>query len=398
MFGRNPKLPIDFLLGTNQTDETHESLDEWIVARQNRLRYGYEKAGEQTKDRAEYRKTVHDQKRFNPEICVGDKVYIRNRGVHGRNNIQDTWSSTVYRVVRLSENIVTVEPNDGAGVSITLNRQDVIKCNIQPSVDQNNIDSDSSDDTSNICNDVHSIIKQNTTVKENQTIRLISDVKSEVGQVKSDLSITNTEVKLLREDHNELERGVGHLESQFNCLETEKLEALKIDIDEKLASLKECQVLLEKHDRKYNILIYGIEQKQNEIIWEVIDILFVKDLGIEKFKADSFLIANAHRIPAKAPVVGTKRPDAIIVRFMHYADKQCIMAQAYKVANKKIRIVDDLPVIMKEARNDLAKIAYNIRTKEKLQTRIRARGVHLVLETRLNARDVWNVRKDISCV
>ncbi|CAG2225171.1 unnamed protein product [Mytilus edulis] len=234
-------------------------------------------------------------------------------------------------------------------------------------------------------------------VEKNLT-ELISDVKSEVGQVKSDLSITNTEVQQLRQDHNELERGVGHLESQFNCLETEKLELLKLDIDKKLTSLKECQVLLEKHDRKYNVLIYGVEQKPNEIIWEVIDNLFVKDLGIEKFKADSFPIANAHRIPAKAPVEGTKRPDAIIVRFMHYDDKQCIMAQAYKLAKKRIRIVDDLPVIMKEARNDLAKIAYNIRTKEKLQTRIRARGVHLVLETRLNARDVWNVRKDISCV
>ncbi|CAC5379977.1 unnamed protein product [Mytilus coruscus] len=71
------------------TDETRESLDEWIVAHQNRLRYAYEKNGEQTKDGAEYRKTVHDQKRFNPEIVVGDKVYIRNRGVHGRNKIQD---------------------------------------------------------------------------------------------------------------------------------------------------------------------------------------------------------------------------------------------------------------------------------------------------------------------
>ncbi|CAG2195242.1 unnamed protein product [Mytilus edulis] len=164
-------------------------------------------------------------------------------------------------------------------------------------------------------------------VEKNLT-ELISDVKSEVGQVKSDLSITNTEVTQLRQDHNELER----------------------------------------------------------------------DLGIEKFKADSFPIANAHRIPAKAPVDGTKRPDAIIVRLMHYDDKQFIMAQAYKVAKKRIRIVDDLPIVMKEARNDLAKIAYNIRTKEKLQTRIRVRGVHLVLETRLNARDVWNVRKDISCV
>ncbi|CAG2220736.1 unnamed protein product [Mytilus edulis] len=146
LFGRSPKLPIDFLLGTNQTDETDESLDNWIIAHQNRLRYAYEKAGEQTKDRAEYRKTKHDEKRFNPEICVGDKVYIRNRGEHGRNKIQDIWSSTVYRVVRLSENTVTVKPSDGAGVSRTLNRRDVIKCNIQQSVDDNSSDSDSSDD------------------------------------------------------------------------------------------------------------------------------------------------------------------------------------------------------------------------------------------------------------
>ncbi|VDH92660.1 Hypothetical predicted protein [Mytilus galloprovincialis] len=59
-------------------------------------------------------------------------------------------------------------------------------------------------------------------VEKNLT-ELISDVKSEVGLVKSYLSITNTEVKQLRLDHNELERGVGHLESQLNCLETEKL-------------------------------------------------------------------------------------------------------------------------------------------------------------------------------
>lgn len=75
-----------------------------------------------------------------------DKVYIRNRGVHGRNKIQDAWSSTVYRVVLLSENTVIIEPIVGAGVSRTLNRRDVIKCNIQQSVDDNSSDSDSSDD------------------------------------------------------------------------------------------------------------------------------------------------------------------------------------------------------------------------------------------------------------
>ncbi|VDI30648.1 Hypothetical predicted protein [Mytilus galloprovincialis] len=138
--------------------------------------------------------------------------------------------------------------------------------------------------------------------------------------------------------------------------------------------------------------------EQDENIWQVVDNFFLKELGIEKFKAESFPLANAHRIPSRAPVVGKKKPDAIIVRFMHYEDKQVIMQNAYKVANKKIRIVDDLPVIMKEAQNDLAKAAFKIRNDEQLQTRIKVRGIVLVLETRLNSKDVWNTRKTINCV
>ena len=74
---------------------------------------------------------------------MGDKAYIRNHGVRGRNKIQDIWDSTIYRVLRLSENTV-VEPDDGAGVSRTLNRQHVIKCNVPQCVDRNLNYSDSS--------------------------------------------------------------------------------------------------------------------------------------------------------------------------------------------------------------------------------------------------------------
>ncbi|CAC5393757.1 unnamed protein product [Mytilus coruscus] len=149
-------------------------------------------------------------------------------------------------------------------------------------------------------------------------------------------SITQTEVKKLRHDHNELERVIRHIESQLNTLEMEKLESLKKSIDDKLFALKENQLFLdlEKHERKYSILIYGIKQKESEVIWEVLDNFFVKELGIEKFKADNFPMENAHRILSRAPVVGQKRPDAIIVRFMHYSDKQFVMENAYKVANK----------------------------------------------------------------
>ena len=62
-----------------------------------------------------------------------------------------------------------------------------------------------------------------------------------------------------------------------------------------------------------------------------------------------------------------------------------------------MRIVDDLPPNMKESRHELAKIAYNIRQGEKLQTRIKVSGTHLILETRTNAKDKWFIRKDFHC-
>ena len=59
--------------------------------------------------------------------------------------------STIYCVLRLSENIVVVEPDDGAGVSRTLNRQHVIKCNVSQCEDRNFSDSDSRVTVQKLC-------------------------------------------------------------------------------------------------------------------------------------------------------------------------------------------------------------------------------------------------------
>ena len=64
--------------------------------------------------------------------------------IHGRD-------STIYRVLRLSENTVVVEPDDGAGVSRTLNRQHVIKCNVSQCEDRNFSDSDSRVTVQKLC-------------------------------------------------------------------------------------------------------------------------------------------------------------------------------------------------------------------------------------------------------
>ena len=137
--------------------------------------------------------------------------------------------------------------------------------------------------------------------------------------------------------------------------------------------------------------MYGLAEQTNENAIDRVYNFMVDDLGIERERADSIPIANAHRIPTKHNTVG---PKPVIIRFIHYGDKQFIMSKGNKLAGKKIRMLDDLPPCMKEARNVLANMAYKIRNEEKLKTRIRVSDTHVILETRLNSTDKWQCRKD----
>ncbi|CAG2184806.1 unnamed protein product [Mytilus edulis] len=232
---------------------------------------------------------------------------------------------------------------------------------------------------------------------ENKFSNLVQEVKQDVKQVKLEVSETGQALKELRQDHDELQRGVEAMELNVQSLEVEKFESMRQSFETDMKNLKEKQLLLEKHDRKYNALVYGMPEKSDENIWKVIDDLMINYLKMEKPKAESFPFANAHRIPARQNSGEKKRPNPIIIRFIHYADKELFLSHGSHLAGKNIRIVDDLPPCMKEARNELAKIAYKIRSDEKLKTRIRHLGVTVILETRTSSRDQWHIRKQFRC-
>jgi hypothetical protein len=69
------------------------------------------------------------------------------------------------------------------------------------------------------------------------------------------------------------------------------------------------------------------------------------------------------------------------------------LSKTHKLAGKQIRILDDLPVSMKEERFLLSHVAYKIRKNEKLQTGFRDDGAHLMLETRKGISDKWSLRE-----
>ena len=50
------------------------------------------------------------------------------------------------------------------------------------------------------------------------------------------------------------------MDLQVQEIENEKLEKQKTDLQNQIESLSEKVVLLVKHEKKYNILIYGIDE------------------------------------------------------------------------------------------------------------------------------------------
>lgn len=114
MFGREPRLPIDFLLGRVQ-DPVPGEVQDWLVEHQARLEVAFGNARERLLVAAERRKERHDQGIRDTTLQVGQLVYLRDHSARGRHKIQDIWGSVVYQVLRAPSGggpVYTIAPVD----------------------------------------------------------------------------------------------------------------------------------------------------------------------------------------------------------------------------------------------------------------------------------------------
>ena len=122
LYGRDPRLPIDALLG-NVTEENEDgSIDGWLAIHQARLRDAHLHARERLGAAAEVRNTLHGRRNISDPLLLGCRVYVRNR-LPGRNKVQDAWKPEVYKVTRVSEQPggpYEIERADGSGQSQTV--------------------------------------------------------------------------------------------------------------------------------------------------------------------------------------------------------------------------------------------------------------------------------------
>ena len=96
-FGREPTLPVDYMLGS--VGEIEGDCSEWITEHHERLEKAFQLASARTEKEALRRQTRSNLKATDTSLPVGARVYLKNR-VKGRNKMQDVWDATPHKVIR----------------------------------------------------------------------------------------------------------------------------------------------------------------------------------------------------------------------------------------------------------------------------------------------------------
>uniref|UniRef100_A0AAQ4QQ76 Integrase catalytic domain-containing protein n=1 Tax=Gasterosteus aculeatus aculeatus TaxID=481459 RepID=A0AAQ4QQ76_GASAC len=114
MFGQDPKLPVDFLLGRVESP-VGGKVHEWVQEHQARLRVAFEGARERLQHAADRRKQTHDRHVKDLPLGEGQLVFLRDFSARGLHKTRDRWSSVRYRVLRAPREggpVYTIVPVD----------------------------------------------------------------------------------------------------------------------------------------------------------------------------------------------------------------------------------------------------------------------------------------------
>lgn len=123
LFGRQPHLPVDALLGQEPVREKEPT---WLTVHRDRLQDAHSRARDYAERKAAERVARHEKGVFCPEVSVGQHVYLRHRPP-GRNKIQDAWAPEPYQVVEVQGTTYMVEPV-GGGPAKRVHRSNIRPC------------------------------------------------------------------------------------------------------------------------------------------------------------------------------------------------------------------------------------------------------------------------------
>ena len=144
MFGRHPRLPIDYQLGITRDNLAQPSKFRFVNKLNERLHEAYAKAESLTQEEANRQKKLYDRRSKDVILTPGDLVLVRIVKWTERHKIQDKWEQEEYVVVSHPDPflpVYKVRPISG-GNTRTLHRNLLLPLGLQMKSTE---DQDSSD-------------------------------------------------------------------------------------------------------------------------------------------------------------------------------------------------------------------------------------------------------------
>ena len=251
--------------------------------------------------------------------------------------------------------------------------------------------------------------RQSTEVEPGPVATTLADIQKNLQQfsttINGKLDRISEDVNAMKTKFDELESSVKFNSDKIIELEKEELPKMKSMIGEKFDKYEEKLILLEIHNRKSNLLFYGVEHKQGEDIYAILTSTFI-NLGIEEHVAKNIALANAHRLPRRN-ASAAQGPTPIIARFCYMRERDLVLGafenqqrrrgtpgDAQSQLRPRITVRTDLPPTLKIRRGILASAAYKLRKERGLSTKISVQGAQVILQWKEKGSSNWHLYKD----
>ena len=254
---------------------------------------------------------------------------------------------------------------------------------------QNMAKNDQQSGTMSVNRDLPAVSGDNTAQATVSTAELKMLIIGMERRITSRLDTMDTELKSIKSDQMKMEAQIQGLEhdmqntkSNVDSIEKKKLKELNDKMDNRPQELNDKLTKMEIHDRRMNLLFYGVEEKPNENLDQVIHDFFMSDFGVSEAHYADIVIINAHRLPRRTPRPG---PNPVIIRFGYMSEVQHFLNFAkqrpYNKDKRPVMVYTDLPQELKQIRGRAVQEAKVLRQNGR-QTRIRVVGTKIVLESR----------------
>ena len=99
MFGRRPRLPVDFFFPTIQDNVTYRKVDRFVASVRQRLTEALQEARQLTTAEAARSKRYYDRQASAPVLRPRDVVLMKADAKQGRRKVMDRWNSDPWEVI-----------------------------------------------------------------------------------------------------------------------------------------------------------------------------------------------------------------------------------------------------------------------------------------------------------